>query len=683
MLEIPSPVIDRIKVLRELIVHHDYLYHVLDAPEISDGEYDQLMVELHSLENIYPNLIIPDSPTQRVGSEPVTAFTQIFHRKMMLSLDNAFTETDLVNFNRRAQEGLLLSAEETIEYVAEPKLDGLAVNLLYQEGRLVTGATRGDGRIGEDITHNIRTIAAVPLQLRGNDWPKWLEVRGEVYIADVDFIKLNNQARERGEKTFINPRNAAAGSLRQLDPRVTVTRPLTFCAYGVGGLEEGQLPACHSDLLIALQNWGIPISREFQVVQGWQGCLHYYQTMLVRRHQLGYAADGVVYKINRHDWQQQLDATSHAPRWAVAHKFPAEEATTQVKAIDVQVGRTGALTPVARLKEVFVGGVTVTNATLHNFDEVQRKDVRVGDTVLVRRAGDVIPEVLAVIVSQRLSESIPWTPPSCCPICGAEAIRLKEQTIIRCSGSLFCPAQRVAGIHHFVSRRGMNIEGLGIKRIEQLVDTHLVTNIADLFFLTKEQLINLDRMGEKSANNLLAALEQSKTTTLSRFLYSLGILEVGEATAQALANYFGDLDSLMAADEAMLQQVADVGPVVAKEVVTFFHQDHNREIINRLVQGGIHWPAVANTQRKKLPLLGKTFVLTGTLSHLTRDQAKNLLQTKGAKVVDSVSRKTDYLVLGMEPGSKYTKALALNIPILDESTLLTIMLEQGHQQEET
>lgn len=668
---VPDKIAQRAASLREQIDYHNYRYYVLDNPEISDAEYDQLFRDLQSLEQQYPALIIPSSPTQRVGAAPLQEFGEVKHVVPMLSLDNAFSEEEVRAFDRRVREGLKI---EDVEYAAEPKLDGLAVSLLYEEGVLVRGATRGDGYTGEDITQGVRTIPSVPLRLIGKAYPQRLEVRGEVYMPKSGFHELNQRQEARGEKIFANPRNAAAGSLRQLDPRITASRPLEIYCYGVGQMEGGRLPGQHSAILDRLQEWGLRVSAERAVVKGVEGCLGYFAKMEIKRAALVYEVDGVVYKVDRLAQQQKLGFVARAPRWAIAHKFRAEEALTKVLGIDVQVGRTGTLTPVARLEPVFVGGVTVSNATLHNEDEVHRKDVRVGDTVIVCRAGDVIPEVVSVIMARRSPDARIFHLPKLCPVCASQVVRVEGETAARCSGGLYCPAQRKQAICHFASRRAMDIEGLGDKLVDQLVEKGLVHGVADLYRLTLEQVAGLERMGEKSADNLLSALEKSKTTTLARFLYSLGIREVGEATAQALAQYFGELQDIVEADEQMLQAVPDIGPVVAQQIVAFFHEHHNREVIKKLLAAGVHWPKVER-RTQEAPLAGKAFVLTGMLAAMTRDQAKERLRALGAKVTGSVSAKTDYLVAGEEPGSKLDTARALNVTVLDEKQFLELLGE--------
>lgn len=667
----------RIEALRREIDDHNYRYYVLDEPAVPDAEYDRLFRELQALEAQYPELISSDSPTQRVGATPDSAFAEVRHRLPMLSLDNAFADEQVLAFDRRIRETLDVDA---VVYMAEPKLDGLAVSLSYEQGVLVHGATRGDGLRGEDITHNVRTIKAVPLRLRGAGWPAVLEVRGEVFMPRAGFEALNRQAGERGERSFANPRNAAAGSLRQLDPEVTRRRPLDIFCYGVGAFEGGDLPDCQSALLDRLREWGLRTCPEARRVDGVDGCLAYHREMLDRRDALDYEIDGVVYKVDRFDWQRNLGSVSRAPRWALAHKFPAREALTTVRAIEVQVGRTGALTPVARLEQVEVGGVTVTNATLHNLDEIRRKDVRIGDTVSVRRAGDVIPEVVTVLVERRPPDATEFSMPEHCPVCGSEVHRVEGEAVFRCVGGLFCAAQRKQAIGHFAGRRALDIDGLGEKLIDQLVEHNLVHSPADLYRLDAATLTGLERMGEKSAENLLAAIARSKDTTLARFLYALGIREVGEATAAALADYFGTLEAIMQADESTLQQVPDIGPKVAAQIRAFFDETHNREIVGQLREVGIHWPE-ARVEQVARTLEGKTFVLTGTLDTLNRDRAKARLQALGAKVSGSVSKKTDYLVAGANAGSKLAKADELGVTVIDEKQLLELLDggERGHR----
>ena len=661
--------------LRDEINHHNYQYYVLDAPQIPDAEYDQLMRKLEALEKEAPELITADSPTQRVGAKPQAGFDEVVHAVAMLSLDNAFSDEEMRLFDKRLRERL---AVDTVTYCAEPKLDGLAVSLRYEDGRLIRAATRGDGRVGEEITQNIRTISSVPLRLIGSSWPRILEVRGEVYMPRAGFEALNRRQLEKGDKPFVNPRNAAAGSLRQLDPRVTATRPLAIYCYGVGEVEGSELPPLQSEILVWLKSWGLRVSPETQQVNGIEACLDYYRQIGAQRDALPYEIDGVVFKVDAIKQQQALGAVARAPRWAIAYKFPAQEAMTRVIDIDVQVGRTGALTPVARLEPVFVGGVTVTNATLHNEDEVQRKDVRSGDMVVVRRAGDVIPEVVSVVVARRPDNAQPFVMPHECPVCGSEVRRVEGEAVSRCSGGLYCPAQRKEAVKHFASRRAMDIEGLGDKLVEQLVEIGWLHSVADLYdrdALPHHKLAGLARMGDKSATNLIAAIEKSKQTTLARFLFALGIREVGEATAQALANHFGSLPAIMKADEAALLQVPDVGPVVVANLLAFFHEPHNREVIASLQRLGVHWPDVAAAVDLPQPLAGKTFVLTGTMTTMTRDEAKKKLQALGAKVTSSVSKKTSYVVVGADPGSKRDKAEKLGVTQLDETAFNQLLSE--------
>ena len=664
-----SDIAQRIESLREQINHHNYLYYVLDAPEIPDAEYDRLLRQLQSLEADHPELITPESPTQRIGAEPLKTFREVAHSVPMLSLSNAFEEQEVLDFDRRVREAL---DENKVTYAAEPKLDGLAVSLRYENGILVRGSTRGDGYRGEDVTLNVRTIDSIPLKLVGRNFPAILEVRGEVFMSKRGFDELNEAQSKKNEKTFANPRNAAAGSLRQLDPRITATRPLEFYCYGIGEYEGPTLNRNHSGILQQLQSWGVRVNPESRTVTGAEGCLDYYRKMQNKRESLSYDIDGVVYKVDSIEAQSKMGFVSRAPRWAVAHKFPAEEEMTELLGIDVQVGRTGAVTPVARLKPVFVGGVTITNATLHNQDEIERKDVRIGDTVIVRRAGDVIPEVVQPVLSKRKRTARRFKMPHKCPECGSEIVRLEGEAVARCTGGLFCPAQRREAVKHFVSRRAMDIEGIGEKLVEQLDQLGMIKDVADLYLLKAKALAEIERMGEKSADNIVKALEKSKQTTLPRFLFALGIRQVGEATAQTLARHFGDLDTLMKADQEELTQVSDVGPVVAESIYTFFRQKHNRDVIKKLQKAGVQWPRIA-VRASKQPLAGKTFVLTGTLPNMTRDEAKAALQDLGANVAGSVSKKTDYVVVGAEPGSKATKAEELGIAMLDEDGLKKLL----------
>jgi len=673
----PPAARDRARALREQLHEHNYRYYVLDAPTVSDALYDGLLHELQDLERQHPELLTADSPTQRVGAPPLKAFGEVHHEQRMLSLDNAFSDEELADFDRRVRE---LLETDMVEYAAEPKLDGLAVSLLYRDGVLVRAATRGDGNTGEDVTQNVRTISTVPLKLSGTGIPALMEVRGEVYLSHKGFEGLNRQQAAQGQKTFVNPRNAAAGSLRQLDPKVTAQRPLEMFCYGVGRVAGGQLAGRHTAILAQLGDWRLRVYKDVQRVEGLEGCQEYYRKYETARLLLPFEIDGVVFKVDRLDQQDALGFVARAPRWAIARKFPAQERETVVLGIDVQVGRTGALTPVARLEPVFVGGVTVTNATLHNQDEIDRKDVRVGDTVIVRRAGDVIPEVVQVVGKKgrrnkpyKILEHYPV-----CPVCGSHVNQAEGEAVIRCSGGLYCAAQRRAAIRHFASRRAMDIEGLGDRLVEQLVDRELVHDVSDVYGLTLEQLAGLERMAEKSAANLIAALDKSRKTSLERFIYALGIREVGESTAQILAREFGDLKPLMQADLDTLQAIQDIGPVVAQRIVDFFAEQHNREVIEKLTRknekggAGIRWPAVKKP--KQAPLAGRTFVLTGTLS-MPRDAMKAKLQAAGAKVSGSVSKKTDYVVAGDNPGSKYDKAVELGVEVLDEAGCLRLLGE--------
>jgi DNA ligase (NAD+) len=657
--------------LRGLLDQYNYRYHALDDPEVPDAEYDRLMLELRALETQHPQLLTPDSPTQRVGAAPVAAFGTVKHRLAMLSLDNAFSDAEVRDFDRRIRERLDLQGP--IRYSAEPKLDGLAVSARYENGAYVQAATRGDGETGEDITQNLRTVKALPMKLRADRPPPVLEVRGEVFMPLAGFERFNREAIARGEKTLVNPRNAAAGSLRQLDPRMTAARPLDLFIYGLGIVEGGgDLPTQHSAILQALRHWGFKICPQSRVVEGADGCLDYYREIGALRPKLPYQIDGVVYKVDDLGLQRQLGFVSRAPRWAVAHKFPAEEALTTVRDIEFQVGRTGALTPVARLEPVFVGGVTVSNATLHNMDELTRKDVRVGDTVVIRRAGDVIPEVVSVLPERRVAGAILVTLPSRCPVCGSPVVREADQAVARCTGGRICAAQRKEEIKHFASRRALDIQGLGDKLVEQLVDRDWVRTPADLFDLQGEQLATLERMGDKSAQKLQSAILASKRTTLPRFLYALGIRDVGEATALALAQYFGDIAALRQAGEDVFQRVPDVGPVVAKNVAAYFLDSDNAAIVDRLLAGGVSWPAPTPIDAHS-ELTGKTFVLTGTLQALTREAAEEAIVQLGGKVSGSVSKKTQYLVAGTDAGSKLKKARQLGITVLDEAAFLELL----------
>jgi DNA ligase (NAD+) len=657
--------------LRELLDRYNHRYHALDDPEVPDAEYDRLLVELRQIEARHPDLVTPDSPTQRVGAAPLAAFGTVRHRVPMLSLDNAFSEAEVRDFDRRIKERL--KDDGAVRYSAEPKLDGLAISARFESGSFVQGSTRGDGESGEDVTQNLRTIGAFPLKLRASPVPRVLEVRGEVFMPIAGFERFNAEAAARGEKPYINPRNAAAGSLRQLDPRMTAARPLDVFIYGVGYVEDAELPTHHGELLQQLRRWGFKVSPRVRVVDSIEGCLDYYREMGSARASLPYQIDGVVYKVDDIDLQRRLGFVSRAPRWAIAHKFPAEEALTEVKGIEFQVGRTGALTPVARLEPVFVGGVTVSNATLHNMDEMGRKDVRVGDTVVIRRAGDVIPEVVRVLPERRPPGTAPVELPQACPVCGSPVVREGEQAVARCTGGRRCAAQRREELKHFASRRAIDIEGLGDKLVDQLVERDWVKSAADLFTLDVDKLAELDRMGAKSAAKLHAAIDAAKHTTLPRFLHALGMRDVGEATALALAQHFGDLGALRGADADAIERVPDVGPVVARNVAAYFADPENRGIVDRLLAAGIDWPQPP--MRAGGPWAGKTFVLTGTLGSMTREAAQEAIIARGGKVSGSVSKKTGYVVAGAEAGSKLRKAEELGIPILDEAAFQRLLAE--------
>lgn len=666
-------ILQRIKFLRREIERHNYQYYVLDEPLISDADYDLMFRELQNLEKHHPDLVTPDSPTRRVGAAPLPFFAKVKHRTPMLSLNNAFSEMEVRAFDDRIREVL---GTATIEYSVEPKFDGLAVTLIYRDGVFVQGATRGDGETGEDVTQNLRTVRNIPLSLDMRHLARpipFIEIRGEVLMLKDEFIALNRRQESIGEKKFANPRNAAAGSLRQLNSQITSRRHLSFYAYGAGAFEGVTLPDTHSGQMEYLQNLSIPIPLERRVVQGVEGLFAYYQEIGELRNQLPYEIDGVVYKVNHISHQIRLGYVARAPRFALAHKFPAEEALTTVLGIEVQVGRTGALTPVARLAPVFVGGVTVTNATLHNEEEMRRKDIRIGDTVSVRRAGDVIPEVIRVLHERRPADAVEFQMPRTCSICGSHVTKEQDEAVWRCSGGLFCPAQRKRALLHFASQRAMNIEGLGEKLVDQLVDQKLVRTPADLYKLTLPVLTQLDRMAEKSAQNLLKAIEYSKQTTLARFIYALGIRNVGEATAKELARHFATLDNFLAADETSLQLVTDIGPVVAQCIVTFLAEPHNMEVIFQLRDAGVQWPEANDKALSMNPLHGMVFVLTGTLSSMSREEAKSRLENLGAQVTGSVSKKTDYVVAGTEAGSKLSKALELNVTVLDESQFLQLL----------
>ncbi|MBG2705222.1 NAD-dependent DNA ligase LigA [Klebsiella oxytoca] len=661
--------------LRTTLRHHEYLYHVMDTPEIPDAEYDRLMRELRELEAQHPELITPDSPTQRVGAAPLASFSQIRHEVPMLSLDNVFDEESFLAFNKRVQDRLKNSDDLT--YCCELKLDGLAVSILYENGLLVQAATRGDGTTGEDITSNVRTIRAIPLKLRGDNIPQRLEVRGEVFLPQAGFEKINEEARRTGGKVFANPRNAAAGSLRQLDPRITAKRPLTFFCYGVGVLEGGELPASHSARLQQFKFWGLPVSERVKLCHTPEEVLTYYRTVEEDRPNLGFDIDGVVIKVDSLALQEQLGFVARAPRWAVAFKFPAQEQMTFVRDVEFQVGRTGAITPVARLEPVHVAGVLVSNATLHNADEIERLGLRIGDKVVIRRAGDVIPQVVNVVLSERPEETREIVFPTHCPVCHSDVERVEGEVVTRCTGGLICGAQRKESLKHFVSRRALDVDGMGDKIIDQLVEKEYVHTPADLFQLTPGKLTGLDRMGPKSAQNIVDALEKSKETTFARFLYALGIREVGEATAAGLAAHFGTIEALEQASIDDLQKVPDVGIVVATHVRNFFAEESNREVIAQLRKEGVRWPApvVVNAEEIDSPFAGKTIVLTGSLSQLSRDDAKAQLVALGAKVAGSVSKKTDLVIAGEAAGSKLAKAQELGIAVIDEDEMLRLLGE--------
>ena len=666
-------IIEQVENLHKELHYHNHRYYVLDDPEIPDSEYDKLLRALQAIEEKHPETLTPDSPTQRVGAAPLDGFKQVKHLVPMLSLGNAFNEEEVIAFEKRLLDRLDSDEDESLEYTVEPKLDGLAVSLLYEEGILVQGATRGDGETGENITENVRTINSIPLKLSGNNIPKSLEVRGEVYMPKASFEVLNEKARKADEKTFVNPRNAAAGSLRQLDSRVTASRNLAMYCYATGLIEGVALPETHSEAMQQLKDWGFRICPDIKVVQGAAGCIQYYEDIQEKREKLAYEIDGVVYKVNQLVLQGYLGFVSRAPRWAIAHKFPAQEEMTRVNAVEFQVGRTGALTPVARLEPVFVGGVTVTNATLHNMDEIRRKDVRIGDTVIVRRAGDVIPEVARIVPDKRPDDAMVIVMPENCPVCDSKVEQLEGEAVARCSGGLFCPAQRKEAIKHFASRKALDIDGLGDKLVEQLFDEKLISNISNLYEISTEQLEKLERMGEKSAQNLVDALEASKKPTLARFIFSLGIREVGETTAKSLAQHFRSLEDISNADEEALQTVDEVGPIVAKHVVSFFQESHNTEVIQSLLDAGVE-PLIPEKQDESiLRLKGNIYVLTGSLQQLKRAEAKARLELLGAKVSGSVSKKTTAVFAGEKAGSKLTKAEKLGVPVFDEDELLALL----------
>ncbi|MHB8623026.1 MAG: NAD-dependent DNA ligase LigA [Sulfuricaulis sp.] len=659
----------RAEELRKELSFHNYRYYVLDSPIISDSQYDKLLRELQEIESRYPELTTVDSPTQRVGAKPLSAFGEVHHEIPMTSMDNAFSDEEVAGWDQRVRKGL--EAVGVVTYTVEPKFDGTSISLRYENGLLVRVGTRGDGTTGEDVTANVRTIKTVPLHLQGKGWPKVIEVRGEVVIPKQDFERLNAEQLKQGSKIFANPRNAAAGSLRQLDSRITASRPLSFFPWGIG-LTSEPIAQSYSEVGKHLKDWGFRVTEYLHVVQGVDECLRYYQKMLAKREELPFEIDGLVYKVDDLAARERLGYTARAPRWAVAHKLPAQEETTVVKDILASVGRTGVITPVAVLKPVQVSGVTVTHATLHNQDEVERKDVRIGDTVIVRRAGDVIPEVVGVIREKRPRRTYRWQMPTKCPVCGSQVIREAEEAAHRCMGGLVCAAQRMGAILHFASRRAMDIQKLGDKLVAQLVAKGIVKTVADIYMLKHEELAALDRMAVKSARNVIDEIEQSKDTTLARFLHALGIPQVGEATAQLLAEHFGDIQPLMDANRETLEQIHGIGPAMADDIYEFFTEKHNRKVIEDLCKAGIHWPKPVRMKNDS-PLSGKTFVLTGGLGAMSRDEARRKLQALGAKVTESVSKKTDYVVVGEDPGSKAEKAQKLGIVTLDEKGFLKLI----------
>ncbi|MCP4465914.1 MAG: NAD-dependent DNA ligase LigA [Halieaceae bacterium] len=671
--------LQELESLRQQLDTWNHQYYVLDEPSVPDAEYDRAMQRLLSLEEQHPESQTNDSPSQRVGGKALEQFTQVVHEVPMLSLENAFDQDDMLAFNRRVLDRLE-QTEVELEFACEPKLDGIAVSLLYNAGCLERAATRGDGATGEDITHNVRTIHAIPLRLRGEDVPAVLEVRGEIYMPREGFEALNRNARKRGDKPFVNPRNAAAGSLRQLDSRVTASRPLDMCCYSVGRVEGGELPDRHADVLGRLHSWGLKVNPESAVVRGIGACDDYYQKMADKRDSLSYDIDGIVFKVNELELQARLGFVSRAPRWAVARKFPAQEELTTVLDVEFQVGRTGAITPVARLKPIFVGGVTVSNATLHNGDEIERLGLRVGDTVVVRRAGDVIPQVASVVLDRRPRNARAVEFPTRCPVCDSKLEREEGEAVWRCVGGLICAAQQKAAIKHYVSRRAMDIDGLGDKLIEQLVDEGLVENVAGLYTLSRDVLQGLERMGEKSADNILRAVEKSKQTALPRFIFALGIREVGEATARNLALHFGAWEALVSASEDQLLDVDDVGPVVADHLRQFFDSSSSMELVAQLRNAGVSWPDVEKAQSSMQPLRGQTWVVTGKLEQLSRTEAKAHLLAIGAKVAGSVSAKTDCIVAGPGAGSKLAKAQELGVRVIDETALLAMLASHGIHQ---
>jgi len=672
MLNIPEEVHQRYQRLKSELNQHNHAYYVLDDPSIPDSDYDRLMRELQDIEQQYTELRTPDSPSQRVGAIALDSFSQVKHEVPMLSLDNAFSDIEMIDFERRIKDRINLNESQNIIYACEPKLDGVAVSLIYERGLLIRGATRGDGSVGEDITANVRTIKSIPLRLQGKDLPELLEVRGEIYMPLAGFNQFNKKARETGEKPFVNPRNAAAGSLRQLDSKITATRPLEMCAYSVGQYQGNQKPDSHFAMLKLLGTLGFKINPHIKQVEGINACEDYYQYLANLRDQLDYDIDGIVYKVNDFNLQQRLGFVAKAPRWAIARKFPAQEEMTKLLDVEFQVGRTGAVTPVARLEPVFVGGVTVGNATLHNADEINRLGVCIGDTVIVRRAGDVIPQIVKAVLDKRPQGAQPIVFPDRCPVCQSSVKRIEGEAVARCTGGLFCGAQTKEAIKHYASRKAMDIDGLGDKLVDALVDNDLIYSVADLYELKLEKLVNLERMAQKSAENLLNSIEVSKQTTLPKFLYSLGIREVGEATAQTLANNFGTLDGVIAATAEQLLEVEDVGPVVAGHIVDFFRNPDNLSIVDALRNSGVQWKDI-DQSAQALPLKGQTWVLTGTLETMSRAEAKDRLQQFGAKVAGSVSAKTHAVVAGPGAGSKLSKAQTLGVQVLTEESLIAFL----------
>lgn len=669
---ISEEIVQRCQRLKDDLNQHNHAYYVLDDPSIPDSEYDRLMRELQAIEQEFPQLLTADSPSQRVGGVALDSFSQVVHAVPMLSLDNAFSDTEMVDFDRRIKERINLSASQQMIYACEPKLDGVAVSVLYKNGVLERAATRGDGSVGEDITANVRTIKSIPLRLQGDKLPNILEVRGEIYMPKDGFNRLNQKAKQAGEKPFVNPRNAAAGSLRQLDSKITATRPLEMCAYSVGQFEGGDKPNSHFQMLQMLGKLGFKINQHIKQVEGIDACEDYYQYLASIRDQLDYDIDGIVYKVNEFNLQERLGFVAKAPRWAIARKFPAQEEMTRLLDVEFQVGRTGAVTPVARLEPVFVGGVTVGNATLHNADEINRLGVCIGDTVIVRRAGDVIPQIVKAVVEKRPQGAQPIVFPERCPVCQSAVKRAEGEAVARCTGGLFCGAQTKEAIKHYASRKAMDIDGLGDKLVDALVDNDLIYSVADLYDLKLESLVNLERMAQKSAENLLKSIEISKQTTLPKFLYSLGIREVGEATAQTLANNFGTLDAVIAASMDQLLEIDDIGPIVARHIVDFFNNPDNLPIVEAIIAAGVQWKDI-DQSADSLPLKGQTWVLTGTLETMSRAEAKDKLQQFGAKVAGSVSAKTYAVVAGPGAGSKLKKAQALDIQVLTEQSLIEFL----------